>query len=91
MRYLYLFLVITFVALLLAFALGNLSSATLSFLGWQITAPLAAMIVAVYMLGMLTGGSVLSFLRHSLHKATAKPAPKAAPKPAQAGPPSSNV
>lgn len=89
MRYFYLFLVIVFVALLLVFALGNLSAATLSFLGWRITAPLAAMIVAVYILGMFTGGSVLSFLRHSLHQATARPAPKVAPKPPQA--PSSGV
>ena len=84
MRYFYLFLVILFVALLLVFAVGNLSAATLSFLGWRITAPLAAMIVAVYVLGMFTGGSVLSFLRHSLHKATEKPAPKVPPKPVQA-------
>lgn len=80
MRYLYLFLVIAFCALLLIFALSNLASVTLSFLGWQVTAPLAGLIVLVYVLGMITGGGVLSFLRHSLHKATAKPAPREAPK-----------
>lgn len=77
MRYIYLSLVILFAAVLLVFALSNLGSATLSFLGWQITAPLGFMILGVYALGMITGGGVLSFLRHSLHKATAKPAPKA--------------
>lgn len=79
MRYLYLFLVIIFCALLLVFALSNLASVTLSFLGWQVTAPLAGLIVLVYALGMITGGGVLSFLRHSLHKATSRPAPRNAP------------
>jgi uncharacterized integral membrane protein len=82
-RYVYLSLVVLFVAVLLVFALSNLASATLSFLGWQVTAPLGFMILGVYALGMITGGSVLSFLRHSLHEATAKPAPKAVAKPAQ--------
>lgn len=90
MRYVYLSLVILFGAVLLVFALSNLGSATLSFLGWQITAPLGFMILGVYALGMITGGGVLSFLRHSLHQATTKPAPKMAPKPAQA-PPSANA
>jgi uncharacterized integral membrane protein len=86
MRYVYLSLVILFGAVLLVFALSNLGSATLSFLGWQITAPLGFMILGVYALGMITGGGVLSFLRHSLHQATAKPAPKVAPRPAQVPP-----
>lgn len=84
MRYVYLSVVIIFVAVLLVFALSNLASATLSFLGWRATAPLGFMILGVYALGMVTGGSVLSFLRHSLHVATAKPAPKGSAKPPQA-------
>lgn len=79
MRYVYLAVVIIFVALLLAFALGNLTSVTVSFLGWQVTAPLAGLVILVYILGMLSGGGVASFLRYSLHKATAKPQPKQAP------------
>lgn len=76
MRYVYLSLVIAFVVLLLIFALSNMASATVSFLGWQLTGPLALMILAVYALGMVSGGGVLSFLRHSLHEATAKREPK---------------
>jgi uncharacterized integral membrane protein len=90
-RYVYLSLVILFGAVLLVFALSNLGSATLSFLGWQITAPLGFMILGVYALGMITGGGVLSFLRHSLHQATAKPAPKTAPRPPAQAPPSANA
>jgi uncharacterized integral membrane protein len=80
MRYLYLTIVIAFCAILGVFALGNLSSVTLSFLGWQVTAPLAGLVIVVYVLGMISGGSVLSFLRHSLHHATMKPGARATPK-----------
>ena len=83
MRYIYLALVVAFAVLLVIFALSNMASATLSFLGWQITGPLALMILALYLLGMVSGGSVFSVLRHSLHKATQKPEPKM-PKPAAA-------
>lgn len=82
MRYVYLALVIAFVVLLLIFALSNMASATVSFLGWQLSGPLALMILAVYALGMVSGGGVLSFLRHSLHEATAKREPKARDAPA---------
>ncbi len=70
MRYLYLLLVILFLAITLVFAFENLASVTLSMFGWRLTAPLAAVIVGVYALGMITGGSVISFLRHSLYQAT---------------------
>ena len=61
--------------------------------GWQILvrpitavglgAPLAILVALVYLLGMATGGSLFSFLRYSIHKATSPkrvrgetPAPK---------------
>jgi lipopolysaccharide assembly protein A len=81
-RYIYLTLMVVFAVVLLIFALSNMASATVSFLGWQLTGPLALMILAVYVLGMISGGSVLSFLRHSLHKATEKPGQRAVVAPA---------
>jgi uncharacterized integral membrane protein len=72
-RYVYLFAVAAFMVLLLIFAMGNMESVTVGFLGWNVTGPLSLVIVAVYALGMVSGGSVLSFLRHSLHRATTKP------------------
>jgi uncharacterized integral membrane protein len=80
-RYVYLFAVAAFMTLLLIFAIGNIGSVTVGLFGWFVTAPLSLVIVSVYALGMLSGGSVLSFLRYSLHQATTKPEPKA-PKPA---------
>lgn len=76
MRYLYLFAVVAFLLLLLIFALGNMGSVTVGFLGWYVSGPLSLIIVAAYALGMISGGSVFSFLRHSLHQATTKLEPR---------------
>jgi putative membrane protein len=70
MRIVYLIMVVAFVSLLVAFAFENLANTTVRMFGWTLTAPLAAVIVGVYVLGMMTGGSVVSFIRHSLHQAT---------------------
>lgn len=73
MRYVYLAIIVLFGALVATFAFQNLQSVTASFLGLQLTAPLAILIAASYLLGMATGGSLFTFLRFSLHKATAAP------------------
>lgn len=73
MRALYWILVVACAALAMAFALQNLGSVTVSFFAYALVAPLAAVVAAIYLLGMLSGGTVVSFLRQSIHKATAKP------------------
>lgn len=73
MRYVFLILIIVFLTLIGIFAVQNLQSVTVAFLGLQLTAPLAILIALVYLLGMATGGSLISFLRYSIHKATASP------------------
>ena len=70
MRFVYLILVILFVGVTLVFAFENFATVDLTLFGWRLTAPLAAVILSVYVLGMVSGGSVISFLRHSLHRAT---------------------
>jgi hypothetical protein len=42
-----------------------------------LTAPIAVLVVLTYLLGMATGGSVFTFLRYSIHKATASSAKSA--------------
>lgn len=86
MRYVFLVLIALFVAIVLAFALQNLQSVTVAFAGLQLTAPLAVLVALVYLFGMATGGGLMSFLRYSLHQATASsgrhraaPAPKQPP------------
>ena len=48
---------------ILIFALQNLQSVTVAFLGFSITAPLAVVFIVVYLLGMATGGSAWSLVR----------------------------
>ncbi|MBN2364283.1 DUF1049 domain-containing protein [candidate division WOR-3 bacterium] len=65
MRYLYLVLIILFFCTIIVFAVQNRETVTLSFLGWKTTLPLAFQVIIVYFLGMLTGGSVIAFLKKS--------------------------
>jgi putative membrane protein len=51
--------------IVMAFAIQNLQSTTVSLFNLQMSAPLAVVIIIVYLLGMLTGGSAMSLLRWS--------------------------
>ena len=72
MRWVYLAIVILFAAAAIIFAIQNREVATVAFLGFSIRAPLAALIIGVYALGAITGGSLFALLRQSVEKA--KPA-----------------
>ncbi len=69
MRWLYLIIIVLFVAATLLFAVQNLQVVTLSFLGFGASVPLALLVALVYVLGMATGGSLFALLRQSLAKA----------------------
>jgi lipopolysaccharide assembly protein A len=71
MRWLYLAIVIVFVAAILIFAFQNLGVVTMSFLGFSLRAPLAILAAVVYVLGAFTGGSLFGLLRHSLRESKA--------------------
>ena len=47
----------------LIFALQNFQSVTVAFLRPQLSAPLAVLIVIIYLLGMATGGSAWALIR----------------------------
>lgn len=66
MRALYMGLVGILVAATLIFAVQNLQSVTISFLGYHMSAPLALLVVIVYLLGMATGGSVWALMRWAI-------------------------
>jgi uncharacterized integral membrane protein len=70
MRYVYVLLVIAFTAVVLAAVALNYQSVTVSLLVGRITLPLSLLILLVYLLGALTGGFVVSVLRHWIHGAT---------------------
>jgi lipopolysaccharide assembly protein A len=70
MRYLHALL---FLALLLAtavFAVQNMGVITVNLLSWNLSQPVALLTVAVYFLGMLSGWSVVGFMRGSLRQIT---------------------
>ena len=69
MRWVYLAIVILFAAAAIIFAVQNREIATMAFLGFSIRAPLAALIIGVYALGAITGGSLFALLRASVEKA----------------------
>lgn len=66
MRWLHLFVVVLFAAAVLTFVAQNFAIVTMSFLGFSARAPLALLVGLVYVLGMVTGGSLLALLRRSL-------------------------
>lgn len=66
MRWFHITIVVLFAAATLLFALQNLGAVTMSFLGFSVRAPLALLVAIVYVLGMVTGGSMWSLLRKSI-------------------------
>ena len=69
MRWVNLIIIGLFVAAILIFAAQNFDTVTMTFLGFSARAPLALLAVIIYLLGMVTGGSLWSLLRRSLHGA----------------------
>ena len=65
MRWIYMAVILLFLVAVLVFALQNLETVTVSFLGSRIRAPLAVMAIVIYVLGAVTGGSLLALLRRS--------------------------
>jgi uncharacterized integral membrane protein len=66
MRYLHLAIIIVFAGAVVIFAAQNLQVVEVSFLGISVRVWLALLIVGIYVLGAVTGGSLLALLRRSL-------------------------
>ena len=66
MRWIHMSVVVLFVAAMIVFIVQNRASVTMSFLGFGIHAPLAILAAIVYLLGAVTGGSLLALLRKSV-------------------------
>jgi uncharacterized integral membrane protein len=63
MRWFHTTVIVVLAVAFLIFALQNLQSSVVSFLGFSITAPLAVLFIVVYLLGMATGGSAWALVR----------------------------
>jgi uncharacterized integral membrane protein len=70
MRYLYLALIIFIMLAVVTFKVQNIDAVTVYFLSSSITLPLSVLILAVYFLGMATGGLVISVIRSWVRGAT---------------------
>jgi putative membrane protein len=67
MRWIHLLVVVLFAAAVVVFVVQNLEMVTMSFLGFSARVPLALLAGIVYVVGMVTGGSLWLLLRRSLH------------------------
>lgn len=61
-------LVLVFTLVIAIFTVQNIQTVTVGFLTSSVTLPLALLVIGVYLLGMLTGGSLLSLLRKTVRK-----------------------
>ena len=66
MRWLYFAVIVLLATITLVFAIQNFVIVTVSFLRISAQTPLAVLIALIYLLGALTGGSLLALLRRSI-------------------------
>ncbi len=66
MKIVYSILLFIFVVALVTFIFQNTQSVKIQFLGWSREAPMAAVSLGLYMLGMFSGWAVIGFLRKSI-------------------------
>jgi uncharacterized integral membrane protein len=65
MRYVHLTIVVLFAAAIVVFCFQNFQTIEVSFLRFNVHVPLALLMAGIYVLGALTGGSLLALLRQS--------------------------
>jgi lipopolysaccharide assembly protein A len=66
-RYLQALLFLAFLVATAVFAVQNTGMITVNFLKWNLSQPVALLTVAVYLMGMLSGWTVVAFMRRSSH------------------------
>jgi uncharacterized integral membrane protein len=72
MRWVYLVLLLVIVTIIVVFIAQNRENQTVTFFNQRITAPLSIFFVAVYFLGMWSGGTVVGFLKRTYQYATGR-------------------
>ena len=66
-------LFLLFLAAVGVFCAQNLQTVRVAYLNWELNAPLPLVVLAVYVLGMLSGWAVVGFVRRSLRVVTTPP------------------
>jgi uncharacterized integral membrane protein len=69
MRFVYIALIVLFTAIVALFKFQNLETVSVSLLSASFTLPVSVLVFLVYILGMLTGGSLLALLRTWVQRA----------------------
>jgi uncharacterized integral membrane protein len=69
MRWVYLILLLAAVTVIVVFVAQNHQEQQVAFFNRSITAPLSLFFVAVYFLGMWSGGTVVGFVKRAYHRA----------------------
>jgi putative membrane protein len=63
MRFVYIALIATFVAIIMLFKVQNLETVTVGLLGLSATMPVSVLVGLIYILGALTGGTLMALMR----------------------------
>jgi uncharacterized integral membrane protein len=72
MRWVHITVIVLIAIVILVFAMQNLETVTMSFLGFSVSSRLAVFTVVIYVLGAVTGGSLFALLRRSIKGARAR-------------------
>lgn len=70
MRWVHFFVIVVFAGAIIVFVAQNFQIVTMSFFGLSATIPLAVLAVIIYLVGTVTGSSLLALLRRSLEGAS---------------------
>jgi len=68
MRFIQAVMFLAFLGVVGVFAVQNMKAVTVSFWSWSFTGPVAFLTIAAYFLGMLSGWTVVAFVRRSLRQ-----------------------
>jgi uncharacterized integral membrane protein len=70
MRFVYFLFLLLILAAVAVFAYQNDAAMTITFLNWHVTSSIALIIAVIYVLGMVSGWTVVGFLRRSIQRVT---------------------
>jgi uncharacterized integral membrane protein len=72
MRFVYFLFLLLILAAIAVFVVQNNENVNLTYLQWSATLPMAVLVGAAYVLGMLSGWTVVGFMRRSFEQATTR-------------------
>ena len=73
MRFIQAIILLAFLGAVGLFAVQNTETITVDFWTWKLTGPVALLAIAAYLLGMVSGWTVVSFFRRSLRRVSEPP------------------